>query len=220
MIPQPLQEVIEAVRGLGIGSAEALTSAAERYLRGERDMDQTQDDTSEVQGFLTHLLHSQVLKAEQYRVLVSLLGVNVGVGEAGASGFGSKLGHRFGEFFAQGRLGEGGHAKVYRAQRAGDPTTYVLKVCSVDDPDGQARFRREGEVLAAIRHPNVVGLVASGSQAGRPYHVLEFVDGSTLQSILEARRYLPWESATRAVRQIALGLSAAHAKGFVHRDVK
>ncbi|MGE0712183.1 MAG: protein kinase [Planctomycetota bacterium] len=208
-----LERVVDTITGLGIGAAPTLRAQAQAYLDRPPSME-TADEEDEVQGFLTHLLNAALLSEDQYRVLVGLLQD----GELARPG--TLVGQRFGSYVAQARLGEGAYAKVYRALRPGDTTPYVLKVCMAEDPEDRERFRREGELLAAIRHPNVIGLVDRGQERGCHYLVLECADGPNLQQIIEAKRYVPWETATRAVRQIALGLAAAHAHGVVHRDVK
>ena len=87
------------------------------------------------------------------------------------------------------------------------------------DADCLKRFLREARLAAKLRHPNTVTVYELGTDDGRTYMVMELVEGGSLgQAISE--RPLEWREATRAVRDAALGLAAAHKLGLVHRDIK
>jgi serine/threonine-protein kinase len=99
----------------------------------------------------------------------------------------------------------------------------LLKVLTPEaaaDPSLVAWLEREAAAVAAVAHPNVVALYASGQEDGRPYLVTEFVEGRTLAQALESHGPLPPELAAFVAAETARGLEAAHAAGLLHRDLK
>jgi hypothetical protein len=87
-------------------------------------------------------------------------------------------------------------------------------------PVARARFAREGQAAAAVKHPNVVTIYAISEHQGLPYLVMEYVEGGTLADRLKRNGMLERKSILRIGLQIARGLAAAHAQGLVHRDLK
>ena len=83
-----------------------------------------------------------------------------------------------------------------------------------------ARFEREARAFASLAHPNVTQLYDYGSAEGRPFMVLEYLAGGTLENRLRSGRPLPDAEAARIATEIAAGLAHAHARGVVHRDLK
>jgi eukaryotic-like serine/threonine-protein kinase len=83
-----------------------------------------------------------------------------------------------------------------------------------------ARFEREAHAAAALSHPNVTQLFDYGAWEGRPYMVLEFLPGGTLEDRLGDGRPLPDAETERIAREVAAGLAHAHSRGLVHRDLK
>ena len=83
-----------------------------------------------------------------------------------------------------------------------------------------ARFEREAHAAAALSHPNVTQLFDYGSWEGRPYMVLEFLPGGTLEDRLSDARPLPDAETERIAREVTAGLAHAHDRGLVHRDLK
>jgi pSer/pThr/pTyr-binding forkhead associated (FHA) protein len=134
------------------------------------------------------------------------------------------VGKTFGSFLALRKLGEGGMARVYEAARKDDPerkpAAAVKVFLAATDPASLVRFRREGEIMASLRHRNIVAVFEAGEENSVHYLAMEIVEGPTLQDVIERRRRLPWESATKVVMQIASALATAHVMGIVHRDVK
>jgi len=134
-------------------------------------------------------------------------------------------------------LGAGGMGEVYRARdtRLGrDVAIKVLPAEVAADPDRVARFEREAQVLAALSHPNILGIFDFGKEtlslrgAAGPeaiptqeitYAVTELLEGETLRERLRRER-LPWRKAVEIAAAIADGLAAAHGKGIIHRDLK
>jgi serine/threonine-protein kinase len=119
-------------------------------------------------------------------------------------------------------LGRGGMGVVYRARHRKLNRTVALKMilagAYASSPD-RARFQREAEAVAALRHPNVVQVYDSGEAGGRPYFAMEFVEGGTLADKL-AGTPLPARPAADLVAALAGAVQAAHACGVVHRDLK
>src|SRR5262249_61511580 len=85
-----------------------------------------------------------------------------------------------------------------------------------------ARFEREARAAAAVRRDHVVSIYHVGRSPDfpLPYFVMEYLDGETLAQRLRGQGVLAPREAAAVVRQAALGLAAAHARGLVHRDVK
>jgi tRNA A-37 threonylcarbamoyl transferase component Bud32 len=119
-------------------------------------------------------------------------------------------------------IGAGGMGEVYRARdtRLGrEVALKVLPEAFARDPERLRRFESEAQAVAALNHPNILGIHDIGEQNGAPYIVSELLEGNSLRVELEHGRL----SARRAVDyavQMAQGLSAAHDKNIVHRDLK
>jgi eukaryotic-like serine/threonine-protein kinase len=97
----------------------------------------------------------------------------------------------------------------------------VLAENLAGDEAFRRRFLREARLAARLSHPNVVSVYDAGEQAdGRPYIVMEYVDGETLADVLSERGPLPADEAAILVAQACRGLAHAHAAGLVHRDMK
>jgi hypothetical protein len=121
-------------------------------------------------------------------------------------------------------LARGGFGVVYLArdeQLSSKPV--VIKVLLDQSEQGDwfaKKFRDEREALARIDHPGVVGVLDCGEMPdGKPFLVLQFVDGITLREALD-QQPLPLERIARLIRQIAQALGAAHDRGVCHRDLK
>jgi hypothetical protein len=121
------------------------------------------------------------------------------------------------------RLAAGGMGVVYRARHLQLDQDVALKILApslAQDQEYVTRFFREAGAAGQIDHPNVVRVVDVGRHEDRYYLVMEFVQGETLDHILDNERRLPLERATKLTREIAAGLAAAHRAGIIHRDVK
>jgi eukaryotic-like serine/threonine-protein kinase len=90
----------------------------------------------------------------------------------------------------------------------------------LDDPKARDRFVREVISGAGVAHPNVVTVYDVGDSDGRPYYVMELVEGETLADKIQREGPIPPAEACRIIIAVLEGLAAAHAKGLVHRDVK
>ncbi len=127
-----------------------------------------------------------------------------------------------GRFIIEREIGRGGVGIVYRAVDQVSGTPVALKVVAVSgiDPGEDARFQREGRILASLIHPHIVRLVDFGhTDDGMPYLAMEWLEGEDL-SVRHKRSPLSMFDAVRVIGQVADALAAAHAAGVVHRDVK
>ena len=119
-------------------------------------------------------------------------------------------------------LGRGGMGAVYEAEHGGSGRRVALKVLghALDTPEMRARFLREGQLAAGVRHANVVAVFAADEIEGAPVIAMELLHDGTLRDRVKARGPLPVAEAVDAVLQIIAGLESAHAAGVLHRDVK
>ncbi len=119
-------------------------------------------------------------------------------------------------------LGAGGMGEVYRATDTNLGRDVAIKVLPSEvtqDEERLARFRREAHLLAALNHPNIAAIHGLEEADGKPFLVLELVEGEDL-SVRLRRGAIPIDESLEIARQIAEALEEAHAKGIVHRDLK
>jgi Tol biopolymer transport system component/tRNA A-37 threonylcarbamoyl transferase component Bud32 len=131
-------------------------------------------------------------------------------------------GETLGRYVIRGLLGTGGMGRVYRAHDSTLDREVAIKAVTRDFRDDAAslrRFEREARLLATLNHPNIAAIYGFELIEGRPYLVLELVEGRTLRERLEDGPLSVPEALGVAV-QIADALQEAHDKGIVHRDLK
>jgi WD40 repeat protein len=119
-------------------------------------------------------------------------------------------------------LGRGGMGVVYKARQVSLNRTVALKMILAGahaGPTELARFRREAEAIARLRHPNLVQVYEVGEYEGRPFFSLEFMEGGTLHARAGGRPQPPAEAAA-LVETLARAVHAVHRAGIVHRDLK
>ncbi len=115
-------------------------------------------------------------------------------------------------------LGGGAMGAVWLAEDAELGRQVAVKLLGPDAD--RARFDREARAAASLAHPNIVQLYDYGEDEGRPYMILEYLSGGSLDDRITRGRALPDDETERIAREIAAGLAHAHARGLVHRDLK
>jgi serine/threonine protein kinase len=136
----------------------------------------------------------------------------------------SMAGQVLGAYTLREPLGQGGMGTVWLADRTdgryqGTAAVKLLNA-SLVGREGEDRFRREGSILARLRHPNIAQLIDAGvSDAGQPYLVLEHVDGLRIDRWCDARG-LGVEARVRLFLDVLSAVAHAHANLVVHRDLK
>ena len=123
----------------------------------------------------------------------------------------------------QGQLGAGGMGVVYKAEHVLMGRTVAVKVMAqrfTANAVAVERFRREVRAAAKLAHPNIVTAYDADEAGGRHFLVMEYVEGVSLDRVVNRRGPLPVATACHVVRLAALGLQHAHSKGMVHRDIK
>ncbi|MDJ0458896.1 Stk1 family PASTA domain-containing Ser/Thr kinase [Arthrobacter sp. NQ7] len=121
------------------------------------------------------------------------------------------------------RLARGGMSTVYLAVDQRLDREVALKVLHphlAADENFLGRLGREAKAAARLSHPHVVGVLDQGNDGNTAYLVMEYIKGHTLRDVLKDRGALPPRLALALIDPVVEGLAAAHAAGFIHRDVK
>ena len=121
------------------------------------------------------------------------------------------------------KLGQGAMATVFKAKQLSLDRIVAIKVLPKrlsENKEFVDRFYREGRAAARLNHPNIVQAIDVGEAAGYHYFVMEYVDGKTVYDGLAAGKHYAETDAQSIVLQVAKALEHAHARGFIHRDVK
>ena len=128
-----------------------------------------------------------------------------------------------GRYRLEREIGSGGMAQVFRATDEALGRVVAIKMPRdqyAEDPLFRERFLREARAAGRLSHPNIVAVYDVGEQAGRPFLVMQLVDGPTLRDEIARRGQLPVAEAVAYAQQVAEGLAYAHLHGIVHRDLK
>ena len=140
-----------------------------------------------------------------------------------ARGSNGRVGQVVAGYRLEGLAGHGGMGVVYRAVDPELGRHVALKLMAEDYtalPRYRELFKEESRKAAALEHPNVIPIYRSGEEDGQLFIAMRFVEGASLQELIDRRGRLPLGMATRILSQTADALDAAHAQGLVHRDVK
>jgi len=136
---------------------------------------------------------------------------------------GRHRGFMLGNYRLLDHLGSGGMSNVYLAEHVLMQRRVAIKVLPehrVSDAEYLARFHFEGQAVAALDHPNIVRAYDLGSEGKIHYLVMEYVEGSDLEALVERHGPMPAHMAASYIAQAAAGLEHAHGVGLIHRDVK
>ncbi|MHA2789373.1 protein kinase domain-containing protein [Corynebacterium sp. S7] len=120
-------------------------------------------------------------------------------------------------------IARGGMSTVYRCvdERLGrEVAAKVMDDKYVDDELFMSRFTREARAMAQLSHPNLVNVYDFSVHGDHAFLIMELITGGTLRELLAERGPMPPHAATSVMRAVLTGLSVAHAKGMVHRDIK
>lgn len=121
-------------------------------------------------------------------------------------------------------LGKGGMGTVYFSTRMHIGDTVAVKILqssNVGDPNASVRFRREAQMAARLKHPNVVSIYDFGiSNDGLMYLVMEMVEGQSLRQLIKQQGPLTTTAAATVATQVCAALDEAHRQNIVHRDIK
>ena len=121
------------------------------------------------------------------------------------------------------RIGTGGMAIVYKAKCHRLNRLVAVKILKSDlaqDEDFRRRFNAESQAIAQLSHPNIVSVYDVSKGGDIEYIVMELIDGITLKQYMEKRGQLNWRESLHFITQIMRGLSHAHSRGIIHRDIK
>ena len=121
------------------------------------------------------------------------------------------------------RLGKGAMGVVYSAHDGLMERTVAIKIMMTDfedDPETSARFYREARSAGQLLHPNIITIFDLGEDDGRPFIVMELLEGQTLNKYLERPEAADVATKIDLMLQICSGLHAAHRRSIIHRDVK
>ena len=120
-------------------------------------------------------------------------------------------------------IGTGGMANVYKAKCHRLNRLVAVKILKSDlaeNVEFRRRFRDESLAVASLSHANIVSVYDVSSSEGVEYIVMELIDGITLKQYMERRGQMDWREALHFITQIMHGLSHAHSRGIIHRDIK
>ena len=135
---------------------------------------------------------------------------------------GRSTGFKIDKYILLDLLGRGGMGRVYLAKDVRLNRLVALKILSqerMNNPRAIARFLREAKVGAQLQHEHLVRVYDEGDSGGIRYLVMEYIEGKNIGQLIGELGSIPWPTAARWIRQIALGLEHARLKELIHRDV-
>jgi len=132
------------------------------------------------------------------------------------------VGRTFDGYRVEEAIGQGGMGAVFKATQLSLNRPVALKLLAqnlASDDQFLERFHREAAVLSRLAHPNIVTVIDRGEVDGRPYLVMEYIEGTNLRQVMQDGP-LPSGEALKVVSSILAALEHAHGQGIVHRDIK
>ncbi|MHC4663124.1 MAG: protein kinase domain-containing protein [Planctomycetota bacterium] len=133
------------------------------------------------------------------------------------------IGVEVGGCIVEAKIGEGGMGAVYRGTQTSLKRPVAIKILPgalAGNPQYIERFLRESEVIASIRHPNMVAVIDRGRAGTVYYFIMEHIQGRTVREFIQDAGKVHPGDAVEIARQAAMGLAAAARKGIIHRDIK
>ena len=217
----PAEEYLAQFVALGASAEHALDLVYGEFLLREEVGEAPAEE--EFSGRFPHFAEALRLQIELHRALARSSGVSLAdqrtvpaVGEEGAARWPELEGYE-----VVGLLGRGGMGVVYRAWQGRLNRLVALKMVRGPEMSGEERqrFQAEYEILARLRHPNIVQIYEAGEKDGCPFFSMELVEGGSLDRLCAGRPQPPHEAA-RLVQTLAGAVHHAHGEGIVHRDLK
>jgi serine/threonine protein kinase/Leucine-rich repeat (LRR) protein len=129
---------------------------------------------------------------------------------------------RIGDYEVIEELGRGGMGVVYKARQCSLNRIVAIKMilaANFASKVQQLRFFREAELIASLRHPNIVAIYEIGEYEGQPFYSMDFIEGKSLKDMIKVNA-LAWSEAARFAKVIAEAMQVAHDHGVIHRDLK
>jgi eukaryotic-like serine/threonine-protein kinase len=129
---------------------------------------------------------------------------------------------RIGKYEVEEYLG-GGMSRVYRAKDSVLGRLVALKVLAesvASDPEAKARFLQEARLASSIAHENIIAVYDFGEEEGRPFMVMEFLEGESLRDAIEKRRTGDFARRLQIALQVGRAIGHIHLKKIIHRDIK
>jgi len=128
-----------------------------------------------------------------------------------------------GDYRLLAKLGEGGMGTVFKAHQVSLDRDVAVKVLSkhlASNPDFVQRFQREARIMAKLDHPNILRCFGVGEEHGYHYFAMEFIEGGSMQSVLDKEGKLSVGDALYVILACGRGLQHAHEQNMIHRDIK
>ncbi|HEY7194687.1 MAG TPA: serine/threonine-protein kinase, partial [Gemmatimonadales bacterium] len=165
----------------------------------------------------TEMLEDFVSDAGTFQVLAAAPAIT-------ESGFERRLRRALGDDYELlEEIGAGGFGRVYRARDLAlerDVAIKVLHPALTADPGVVERFRREAQLAARLRHPNIVSIYDIMGRAGLTWYAMEFVPGSSLAQVIQRHGTFSLDQTERLLNEALSALEHAHSLGLIHRDIK
>ena len=130
---------------------------------------------------------------------------------------------RLGRYTIDGELGRGAMGVVYKAHQEGLRRPVAIKMLlggAAAGADGFSRFQREARAAAKLKHPNIVAIHEIGTYKQTPFFTMEYIEGDSLDKMIEREGRQPYPKIARLTLKIALAVQHAHDHGIIHRDLK